>query len=84
MKTIEGDAIAQVRAALGQLYYYLFLHRDFPGYEDAGLCVVLDKEIDQQLIFFLVAKANVGVIWLKNGRFVGAGRVREALPWLFE
>jgi hypothetical protein len=84
MKTIEGDAIAQVRAALGQLYYYLFLHRDFAGYEDASLCIVLDKEIDQRLVFFLVGKANVSVIWLKNGRLTGIGRVREALPWLFE
>ncbi len=84
MKTIEGDAIAQVRAALGQLYYYLFLHRDFPGYGGASLCIVLDKEIDQQLAFFLVGKANVSVVWLKNGRFMGIGRVREALPWLFE
>ncbi len=84
MKTIENDAVSQVRAALGQLYHYLFLHRDFPGYSEAGLCMVLDMEIDQQLVFFLVAKANISVIWLKSGSFVGAGRVLETLRWLFD
>jgi hypothetical protein len=84
MKTIQGDAVAQIRAALGQLYHYLFLHRDLPGYGEAGLCIVLDKGIDQQLLFFLVAKANISVAWLGDGHFVGAGRVLEALPWLFD
>ena len=44
-------------------------------YGGASLCIVLDKEIDQQLAFFLVGKANVSVVWLKNGRFMGIGRV---------
>ena len=83
MKTIQNDAVAQVRCALGQLYHYLFLHRDLPGCGEAGLCIVLDREIDQELVFFLVAKANISVIWLTNGRFAGVGRVPEALPWLF-
>jgi hypothetical protein len=83
MKTVENDAVAQVRSALGQLYHYLFLHRDFPGYDQAGLCIALDREIDRQLVFFLVAKANISVIWLADGRFHGVGRILEALPWLF-
>ena len=83
MKTIQNDATAQVRCALGQLYHYLFLHQKFPGYDEAGLCMVLDKEIDQQLVFFLVAKANISVIWPTNGDFAGVGRVLQALPWLF-
>jgi hypothetical protein len=83
MKTIQNDEIGQVRAALGQLYHYLLLHRDFPGYDEAELCMVLDKEIDQRLAFFLIGKANISVVWLSDGGFVGRGRVREALPWLF-
>lgn len=84
MKTIQDDAIAQVRCALGQLYHYLFLHRDYAEYDQAGLCIVLDKEIDQQLVFFLVAKASISVIWSTNDGFVGVGPVLEALPWLFD
>jgi hypothetical protein len=84
MKTIQNDAVSQVRCALGQLYHYLFLHRDFPGYEEAGLCIVLEHEIDAQLVFFLVAKANVSVIWPRRDGFKGVGRVLEAHPWLFE
>lgn len=83
MKTIQNDAVAQVRCALGQLYHYLFLHRNFPGYDEAGLCIVLDGKIDQQLVFFLVAKANISVIWRTNGSFAGVGQILEALPWLF-
>ena len=37
MKTIRGDAIPQMRSAIGQLYHYLFLHRDFPGYADRAV-----------------------------------------------
>jgi len=84
MKTIQGDAVAQVRCALGQLYHYLFLHRNFPGYGEAGLCIVLDREIDQDLVFFLVAKTKISVMWVSNSGFAGAGPVREALPWLFD
>lgn len=83
MKTIEGDEIAQVRCALGQLYHYLFLHRSFAGYDQAGLCIVLDSEIDNELVFFLVAKTNISVIWLTNGSFTGAGQILETFPWLF-
>jgi len=84
MKTIENDAIAQVRSALGQLYHYLFLHRNLPGYEQAGLCIVLDKELDSQLAFFLVSRANISVIWFTHDRFHGVGDVLDALPWLFK
>lgn len=84
MKTIQDDTIAQVRCALGQLYHYLFLHRNFIGYDRAGLCIALDSEIDQELVFFLVAKANISVIWSTNGGFAGAGPVLHALPWLFQ
>lgn len=83
MKTIQDDAIAQVRSALGQLYHYLFLHRDFPGYHDAALCMVLDQGIDPQLTFFLIAKANISVVWTTPNGFTGAGAVLTALPWLF-
>jgi hypothetical protein len=83
MKTIEHDAIAQIRAAIGQLYHYLFLHRYEPGYEAASLCIVLDKEIDQELIFFLVAKVNISVIWFEGGEFKGAGAILHAFPALF-
>jgi hypothetical protein len=83
MKTIERDAIAQIRAAIGQLYHYLFLHRDLPGYSDAKLCMMLDKEVDPQLVFFLVAKANISVAWRSRHRFEGVGPIVESLPWLF-
>lgn len=83
MKTIEDDAIDQIRAAIGQLYHYLFLHRDLPGYSEAKLCMLLDKEVDQQLVFFLVAKANISVVWLSCEKFEGAGPILESLPWLF-
>lgn len=84
MKTIEEDAAAQVRSALGQLYHYMFLHRDMPGYNGAGLSIVLDKAIDPELVFFLVSKANISIAWRSTEGFMGAGAVLQALPWLFK
>lgn len=32
MKSLDADVVAQVRAAIGQLYHYAFLHRALAGY----------------------------------------------------
>jgi hypothetical protein len=83
MKSLEHDEIAQIRAAVGQLYHYLFLHRAFLGYEDAHLCAVFDKPIDAELCTFINTRARIGVLWPKGSGFDGTDDMRERFPWIF-
>ena len=84
MKTLSNDEIPQVRAALGQLYHYMFIHRNVNGYEDPSLYAVFDRKIDDELQAFIVNRANVGVIWLRNGEFDADHGTKRAFPWLFQ
>ena len=83
MKSINGDEIAQIRAAIGQLYHYMFIHREIEGYGSPGLYAVFDHEIDQLLSDFLVKVARIGVIWRSGERFHADDGTENALPWLF-
>jgi hypothetical protein len=83
MKSLEDDEIAQVRAAVGQLYHYLFLHRAVQGYGDAHLCAVFDKPIDAELCTFINTRTRIGVIWLKGSGFDGTDDMRRRCPWIF-
>lgn len=83
MKSLEYDEVSQVRAAVGQLYHYLFLHRNEPGYANATLCAVFDKPIDPELCTFLSDRANIGVVWLDDARFEGTEMMRQRHPWIF-
>jgi hypothetical protein len=83
MKSLEQDDTAQIRAALGQLYHYLFLHRGEAGYEDADLCVVFDRPIDAELCSFLNTKAHLGVVWRVGDRFDGTADMRKRYSWIF-
>lgn len=83
MKSVEGDAVRQVRAAIGQLYHYMFIHRNVPGYEEPGLYAVFDKEIDGSFVEYLTSKVRIGVIWLNpDGSFDADSETRAKLPWL--
>ena len=82
MKSLQFDEVAQVRAAIGQLYHYLFLHRTIAGYERANLFAVFDRRISPDLEAFLVSKVNIGVIWIESGHFKSDPRTTAKLPWL--
>lgn len=84
MKSLEGDEIAQVRAAIGQLYHYAFIHRGLDGYSSPELYAVFDAPIQNDLMTFIVEKVNIGVIWLDYGTFHGDDRTIKRLPWLFK
>ncbi|MGC2634196.1 MAG: hypothetical protein WA215_08290 [Candidatus Cybelea sp.] len=84
VKSIEDhDEVAQVRAAVGQLYHYLFIHRDLPGFRDAELFAVFDRPISPGLQVFLSDRALIGVIIFADGRFHSDERTTVRLPWLF-
>jgi hypothetical protein len=83
IKSIDGDETAQVRAAVGQLYHYLFIHRNLPGFENARLYAVFDGPLDIDLREFLRARAGIGVIsLLPDGTFDTDPLTAEQLPWL--
>jgi hypothetical protein len=83
MKTISGDMVKQVRAAIGQLYHYMFIHRNVPGYGLPRLYAVFDKEIASDLVQHLVERARIGVIWTIGNQFDADPETRARLPWLF-
>jgi hypothetical protein len=84
VKSVEDhDEVAQVRAAIGQLYHYLFIHRDLPGFRYAELFAVFDRPISPSLQTFLSDRARIGVIIFADGRFHSDDRTMERLPWLF-
>lgn len=83
MKSLDDDEIVQVRAAIGQLYHYMFIHRDLEGYDSPNLYAVFDKEIEADLRSFVVQKARIGVIWLEKDSFSADEATKQALPWLF-
>lgn len=83
VKSIEDhDEVAQVRAAIGQLYHYLFIHRDLPG-KYAELFEVFDRPISPSLQAFLSRRARIGVIIFADGGFHSDERTMARLPWLF-
>jgi hypothetical protein len=82
MKSISGDEVDQVRAAIGQLYHYRFLHRTWVGYEHSRLYAVFDAPIEGGLADYL-AEIAIGVIWARGEGFEASARVRGELPWLF-
>jgi hypothetical protein len=83
MKTLDDDEIAQVRAAIGQLYHYLFIHRDLPEFRDAKLYAVFDKPIGTELEAFLKAQARISVIIFDGKIFRSDDATRRRFPWLF-
>jgi hypothetical protein len=83
MKSIENDEVSQVRAAIGQLYHYLFMHRNRSGFERAALYAVFDKVISPELDTFLREVARVGVIVFDGVRFSSDEATVERLSWLF-
>jgi hypothetical protein len=72
MKTLANDEIAQVRAAVGQLYHYTFIHRNLRGYASPNLYAAFDRDIDDDLMHFLVWTARIGVITKNQEPFEGA------------
>ena len=72
-KTIRNDARRQIRAALGQLFYYE--HFDVgPLYLDKEILrvVLTDQELTDDLQAFLT-KHRIGVVWiLESGRVGGS------------
>jgi hypothetical protein len=84
MKTISVDEVPQVRAAIGQLYHYMFIHRNISDYENPNLYAVLDRKLDVDLQAFVVNSAHVGVIWFEDGEFDADPKTKYALPWLFK
>ena len=84
VKTIEDDPEPQVRAAVGQLYHYLFIHRNLKGFENADLYAVFDRPISSSLATFLRRRARIGVITLVGNRFVSDQTTMSRLRWLFQ
>jgi hypothetical protein len=82
MKSISNDEMDQVRAAIGQLYYYRFIHRSWPGYEHPKLYAVFDKAIQPELAAYL-NEIGIGTIWRELGAFNAAQNVRRDLAWIF-
>jgi hypothetical protein len=82
MKSVSNDEVDQVRAAIGQLYHYRFLHRSWSGYEHSRLYAVFDAPIDGDLVNYLDEIA-IGVIWTRGENFEASPRVRSELAWLF-
>lgn len=83
MKTLRDDQVAQVRSAVGQLYHYMFIHREMRGYENPRLFAVFDRAIAPSLADFLVDRARIGVVWFDGERFHGDQRTERTLAWLF-
>lgn len=83
IKTIETDAVAQVRAAVGQLYHYKFIHRNLDGFEHARLFAVFDADISPSLKIFLRDEARIGAIFFIGGKIEGDHSLKKDLPWLF-
>jgi hypothetical protein len=70
-KTIRADARRQVRAALGQLFYYEYfdvapIHPD----KEIRRLVLTDSELTEDLQKFLT-KHQIGVVWIPGGGKVG-------------
>lgn len=78
----QSDLIAQLRAAIAQLYHYRFIHRISPGFEhDVKLFAVFDAVLPPDLTAFL-REIGIGTIWFTDGRFQGEAEALEQLPWL--
>lgn len=75
VKTVVGDAVAQVRAAVGQLLYYEYFSVGpaFPG-RDVHKLVVADAAIPQELGGFL-EQTGIGLVTWGRGTF-SAGNPR--------
>jgi hypothetical protein len=78
MKSVEHDRIEQVRAAIGQLYHYRFIHRHLPGYRRPQLYAVFDQSIAEDLADYL-AEIGIGTIWY-DGHTFRAGCETDSIP----
>ena len=78
-KSVDEDAVAQVRAALGQLYYYRFHYRN--KYPKATLVAAFNRRIDYTLRAFLQS-CGIVPVWQHYGRFESDRPVPKQLSWL--
>jgi len=83
IKSVMGDAVAQVRAALAQLYHYRFVYRETLP-EAQLLAVFGSRPVDgtTDLAAFLES-CRIGVAWAEGAAFAGTPRALATAPWLF-
>lgn len=79
VKTVSGDAAAQLRGAVGQLLYYEYfaVAEAFPG-RAVRKVVVVDDRVPDELAAFLQAN-GIGLITYVDGEFVALNELGEEI-----
>jgi hypothetical protein len=83
MKNVGCDLQAQLMTAIGQLFYYHFLHRRAAGFDrHVRLYAVCDAMAPASLVEFL-REIGIGCISIINGKISSDPGTRDELSWLY-
>jgi hypothetical protein len=83
IKSLEDDALIQVRAALAQLYHYRFVYRH--DLRSPDMLAVFGKPpiVRGDDLSLFLDECDIGVAWATDRGFDGTPRARAIAPWLF-